>query len=77
MDESKNKPRGPDGHLRCENCGYDLHSNASGQCPECGAGSDALRMPPQWRILITALGIPCVVLLVWLAWSLILRMGGA
>lgn len=45
-----------------------------GACPECGAaGPGALRMPPQWRILIAALGAPTVILLVWIAWWLLQR----
>ena len=70
-------PPKSDRHYRCETCGYDLHSNESGMCPECGAaGPGARRMPPQWRILIVALGIPCVLLLGWLVWSVILRLTG-
>ena len=77
MNEPKHQPRNPSRHRRCEICGYDLHNNKSGQCPECGAASSgALRMPPQWWILIAALGLPSLVLLLWLGWSVVIRLGG-
>ncbi len=75
MDGSKIESRDSDGHLRCEACGYDLHNNKTGQCPECGAaGPGAIRMPPQWWVLIGALGLPCVMLLVWMVVALLFRM---
>ena len=37
MNTAKHEPRDSDGHYRCQTCGYDLHDNESGQCPECGA----------------------------------------
>ena len=75
MNEPKHQPR--DRHCRCEACGYDLHNNESGQCPECGAtSSGALRMAPQWRILVVALAVPTALLLLWTVWSLVLNSRG-
>ena len=73
MDNSSDSNR----RHHCETCGYNLHNNESGLCPECGAvGPGARRMPPQWRILIIALGLPFALMFVWLVWSLVLRLTG-
>ncbi len=78
MNGPKHEQRDSDGHCRCETCGYDLHDNESGQCPECGAaGPGAERMPPQWRILIVALAVPMTLLLLWTVWSMVLKLRGS
>ncbi len=75
MNGPKHQPRDADRHRRCEACGYDLHNNESGLCPECGEGGPgASRMPPQWWILIAALGLPSLLLLFWLGWSTLIRL---
>lgn len=72
MDGPDDQTAGPELHLRCEACGYDLHGNESGQCPECGArGPGGRRMPPEWRILIVSLAIPVGMVVAWVAWSLL------
>ncbi len=74
MNGPRQEPGDPDGHCRCETCGYDLHANESGQCPECGAACPGTaRMPPQWRILIVALSVPLTLLLLWTVWSTVLK----
>ncbi len=74
MNGAKHEQRDSDGHCRCETCGYDLHANQSGQCPECGATGGAVRMPPQWRILIVALAVPMTLLLLWTVWSMVSKL---
>lgn len=38
---------------RCSQCGYNLHGNESGQCPECGMPTDRILRPaPNVKLLL-------------------------
>jgi len=51
---------------QCVSCGYDLHANTSGRCPECGTPVCARGEPqgglddPPRRILLLALVLVCI-----------------